>query len=201
MLDNIRCTGATGPAGIKGHTKIRIAQTATYGPRGLAIANRLATMERRGCNIRIVYAMFGRQALKIMRGAHIPMTHLAYDADCNGIYDKYIHMKSMTVSGVYGTDTHARITWDGSANWTAVSLASDEIVGQIQEVKVTAQYAGWIDYLFNHVPALVEAQPLCRRHHPRRPRKHRPRGLPPVHVDPLTRLIRLDPYAMIRRDL
>ena len=75
-------------------------------PAGLAIAHRLAAMKKRGCNIRLVYAMFGRQALQVMRNdagpGGVPMTHLAYDADCNGIYDKYVHMKSMTVSGVYG---------------------------------------------------------------------------------------------------
>ena len=42
-------------------------------------------------------------------------------------------MKSMTVSGVYGKNTHARITWNGSANWTPVSLASDEVVGILQK--------------------------------------------------------------------
>ena len=134
-LNNVRCTGATRGTGIHGHTKIRIAQTATYGARGLAIAHRLAAMKKRGCNIRLVYAMFGRQALQVLRHdagvGGVPMTHLAYDADCNGIYDKYVHMKSMTVSGVYGKNTHARITWNGSANWTPVSLASDEVVGTL----------------------------------------------------------------------
>jgi len=84
-LNSIRCTGATKGTGINGHTKIRIAQTATYGKRGLAIAERLATMEKRGCNIRLVYAMFGGGVLKVLRAAHVPMTHLAYDIDCNGI--------------------------------------------------------------------------------------------------------------------
>jgi hypothetical protein len=43
--------------------QIQFAQTATYGARGLAIAW-LAAMKKRGCNIRLVYAMFGRQALQ-----------------------------------------------------------------------------------------------------------------------------------------
>ena len=67
VLNQVRCTGATRGTGISGHTKIRIAQTATYGERGLAIAQRLAVMKQRGCNIRIVYAMFGQQALKVLR--------------------------------------------------------------------------------------------------------------------------------------
>jgi phosphatidylserine/phosphatidylglycerophosphate/cardiolipin synthase-like enzyme len=186
VLNKVRCTGATLGTGIGGHTKIRVAQTATYGARGLAIAHRLAAMHHRGCNIRIVYAMFGRQALQVLRGAHIPLTHLAYDADCNGIYDKYIHMKSMTVSGVYGKNTHARITWNGSANWTPVSLGSDEVVGEIQRGGVTGKYSSWIDYLFTHVPrAWVPGH--CTG----------PTAPPERAADGS----RIDPYALIRQDL
>jgi phosphatidylserine/phosphatidylglycerophosphate/cardiolipin synthase-like enzyme len=189
VLNNVRCTGATRGTGINGHTKVRIAQTATYGNRGLAIAHRLAEMKKRGCNIRLVYAMFGRGALKVMRQdagpGGVPMTHLAYDADCNGIYDKYVHMKSMTVSGVYGKNTHARITWNGSANWTPVSLASDEVVGRWESRRVTATYASWIDFLFTHVPAVWDP------HHCETPGTVTERAAA-LHVDP---------YALIRQDL
>jgi len=195
VLNNVRCQGATGPAGINGHTKIRIAQTATYGPRGLALANRLATMQKRGCRIRLVYAMFGAKVLKVLRHqagpGGVPMTHLAYDVNCDGIYDRYVHMKSMTVSGVYGQNTHARFTWNGSANWTGVSLGSDEVVGELHMPTVTREYSSWIDYMYNHVPA----------------------GWKPGHCQDPTgtvgdrsviaraRLLKVDPYALIRKDL
>jgi phosphatidylserine/phosphatidylglycerophosphate/cardiolipin synthase-like enzyme len=190
VLNDVRCTGATHGTGIHGHTKVRIAQTATYGDRGLALAKRLATMRKRGCNIRLVYAMFGRQSLQVLRQAHVPLTHLAYDSDCNGIYDKYVHMKSMTISGVYAGSSHARYTWNGSANWTPVSLASDEVVGILHKGSVTRQYSNWIDYLFTHVPAAWQ----------------------PAHCTTLgtvtdrsvaarARALKVDPYALIRKDL
>ena len=189
VLNRVRCTGATRGTGIAGHTKIRIAQTATYGSRGLAIAHRLAQMKMNGCNIRLVYAMFGSQVLRVLRHeagvGGVPMTHLAYDADCNGIYDKYVHMKSMTVSGVYGGNTHARITWNGSANWTPVSLHSDEVVGTIQRGQTTATYSNWIDYLFTHVPAAWKPD-HCK-------------GLGTVVERAAARHV--DPYALIRQDL
>jgi hypothetical protein len=189
-LNNVRCTGTTHGAGIHGHTKIRIAQTATYGARGLAIAHRLAVMKKRGCNIRLVYAMFGRQALKVLRNeagpGGVPMTHLAYDADCNGIYDKYVHMKSMTVNGVFGKNTHARITWNGSANWTPVSLGSDEVVGRWASGRITKTYSNWIDFLFTHVPAVWQP------HHCDKVASAPERGTTTRHVDP---------YALIRQDL
>jgi phosphatidylserine/phosphatidylglycerophosphate/cardiolipin synthase-like enzyme len=155
VLRRIRCTGATGGRGFKGHTKIRIAQTAMYGARGIAIAKRLAKMHRRGCDIRLVYAMFGNEVLRIMRqeaGKPIPMTHLAWDRNDDGIYDRYVHMKTIAISGVYNGKTDALVTVNGSANWTPVSLVSDEVLGVLRSPSVTRQYINWIDYLFKHRP-------------------------------------------------
>jgi len=190
VLNDVRCTGATKGAGINGHTRIRVAQTATYGDRGLALAQRLATMKKRGCNIRLVYAMFGRQVLKVLRAAHVPLTHLAYDADCNGIYDKYVHMKSMTISGVYNGNTHARVTWNGSANWTPVSLASDEVVGVLDKGDVTREYSNWIDYLFTHVPQAWKPDHCTTTG-----------TITDRSVVARARLLKVDPYALIRKDL
>jgi len=157
VLNKVRCLGATNGRGVNGHTKIRIAQTAMYGERGIAIAHRLAQMHRRGCNIRLVYAMFGNEVLRILRHeagrGGIPMTHLAWDRNEDGIYDRYVHMKTMTVSGVYDGKTNATLTINGSANWTPVSLASDEVIGVLTQAKPNRVYANWIDYLFTHRPA------------------------------------------------
>lgn len=155
-LDKVRCAGATGGRGFRGHTKIRIAQTAMYGERGITIAKRLAQMHRRGCDIRIVYAMFGNEVLRILRqeaGTPIPMTHLAWDRNEDGIYDRYVHMKTLAISGVYGGKTDAMVTINGSANWTPVSLASDEVLGVFRVPQVTKTYINWIDYLYHHRPA------------------------------------------------
>ena len=92
VLNTISCTGA---ATSGGKTRIRIAQTSMYGDRGLALARKIAQLQRQGCNIRLVYAMFGTQVLKIMRAAKVPLTHLAYDNNEDGLYDRYVHMKTM----------------------------------------------------------------------------------------------------------
>jgi phosphatidylserine/phosphatidylglycerophosphate/cardiolipin synthase-like enzyme len=147
-------------------------------------------MQRRGCSIRLVYAMFGRQVLKVLRGAGVPLTHLAYDSDCNGIYDKYVHMKSMTISGNYAGNHRARFTWNGSANWTPVSLASDEVVGTLELGHVTRHYSSWINYLFTHVPAAW------------RPSHCGAAGVATDRsVTARARTLRVDPYALIRQDL
>ena len=154
VLNTITCTGAATKTGV---TRIRIAQTSMYGDRGLALARKLSQLRRQGCNIRLVYAMFGGEVLRIMRAAKIPMTHLAYDRDEDGLYDRYVHMKSMAVSGNIGGNPGAKITWNGSANWTSVALASDEVVGVVRKKWVTNRYMQWIDYMFTHRPLAWDA--------------------------------------------
>lgn len=154
VLNTIACTGAATKTGV---TRIRIAQTSMYGDRGLALARKLVQLRRQGCNIRLVYAMFGGEVLRIMRAAKIPLTHLAHDANEDGLYDRYVHMKTMAVSGNIGGNPAAKITWNGSANWTSVALASDEVVGVVRKKWVTNRYMQWIDHMFTHRPAIWDA--------------------------------------------
>lgn len=154
VLNTIACTGAATKTGV---TRIRIAQTSMYGDRGLALARKLVQLRRQGCNIRLVYAMFGGEVLRIMRAAKIPMTHLAYDNNEDGLYDRYVHMKTMAVSGNIAGSPGAKITWNGSANWTSVALASDEVVGVVRKKWVTNRYMQWIDYMFTHRPLAWDA--------------------------------------------
>lgn len=151
VLNQVTCKGAT--TNKNGTTRIRIAQTAMYGDRGLALARKIAQLQRSGCNIRLVYAMFGGEVLRILRAAKVPLTHLAYDNNEDGLYDRYVHMKSMAISGYYGGNPGARMVWNGSANWTSVALASDEVVGVVNKKWVTNKYMQWIDYMFTHRPA------------------------------------------------
>lgn len=153
LLNRTRCSGATGGHGVDGHTKIRIGQDALWGERGKAIAERLATMKRRGCNIKIVYTLFGNEVLRILRAAKVPLVHMAYDVNRDGEYDHYLHMKVMAISGVVGDKTNASVVTNGSANWTELPLHSDEVTAQIWDDALTHDYVTWIDWMFNHRPA------------------------------------------------
>lgn len=148
-LNAVSCTGAATPSG---RTKIRIVQTSIRADRGIVIARKLAQMKKAGCNIRIVYAMNGGQVMKILRNAGVPVTHLAYDSNGDMIYDRYVHMKSMTINGHFEGNPAAAVTFNGSANWTPVALASDEVLGRIDKKGVTRRYRQWSDYLFTHRP-------------------------------------------------
>ena len=163
VLNRIVCKGATGGTGTKGFTKIRIAQTSMWGERGITIAKRLATMWNRGCDIKMVYAVLGNEVLSQLRRANrggVPIRQIAQDPNRDGIYDRYLHMKNMAVSGVYAGVTNANVSWNGSANWTSVALASDEVVARIYSPKVRRQYSRWVDYLFSH-PPVFSCNPIC----------------------------------------
>jgi hypothetical protein len=182
-LNAVRCMGATGGAGRRGHTVVRMAQDALLGNRGQAIANRLATMKRRGCNIKIVYSLMGRPIRRTLVNAGVPLRQYSYDRDRDGYYDIYLHMKSMSISGVYNGQTNARIVFNGTANWTPVALASDELVGTIPGAGVEWTYRSWINYLFDHRPSSWGSVNLA-----------------PISYDIEGRVARYDPWAKAKAE-
>jgi len=154
-LNKMVCKGATDGTGTNGFTKLRFAQTSMHGERGKAIAERIRQMWQRGCDIKMVYAVFGNEVLSILRNTTrgpVPIRQIAQDFDEDGVYDRYLHMKTLAVSGVYDGNTSANVVWNGSANYTGVALASDEVVMRIFDPKVRATYSQWFDYLFANPP-------------------------------------------------
>lgn len=160
IFNKVRCTGANTT---NGRTRIRIAQTAMHGDRGLRLARRIAQLHNQGCDIRVVYAMFGTRVVGILRTAGVPLTHLAWDSNEDGIYDRYLHAKSMTIVGHYNGKPGARVTWNGSANWTQTAINSDEVVGVIRRPKVTRKYSRWINKLYVSRPPEWSVPSAVRR--------------------------------------
>ena len=153
-LDRVRCSGARNTA--DGRTGIRIAQTSWYGTRGKRIALRVREMQNRGCHIRIVYAVMGNEVLRILRNGGtrpVPMRQIVQDFDGDGVYDRYLHMKVLTVRGHYGGSRRAWVTVNGSANWSPAVLASDEAVLRLNRPGVLRHYSSWIDFLFENPPS------------------------------------------------
>ncbi len=152
-LDRVSCSGARNTS--DGRTRIRIAMTSWHGERGKSIAWRVRRMQNHGCHIRIVYAVMGNEVLRILRHegpSPVPMRQIVQDFNGDGVYDRYLHMKVLTVRGVYGRNHSAWMTLNGSANWSPVVLASDEALMRIDRPRVVRRYNGWIDYLFSHPP-------------------------------------------------
>ena len=183
-LSQIRCTGATGGAGWRGRTKIRIMQTAIHGDRGKRLARKLVQLKKAGCDIRIVYALMGGDVHKILTRGKVQKLQLAYDRDRNGVYDIYLHLKSLAISGVYQGQTNARVVYNGSANWSAVPLASDEVVGEFRDASMTQAYINWTDFLYKN-----------------RPKRWGPVNLAPVKSSMVEgRAIPVDPYSLMKEN-
>ncbi len=181
VLKRVTCRGARGETGINGRTRIRIAQDAILGNRGIAIAKKLRTKWENGCNIRIVYALMGNRVLKILRHTSrgpVPIQQIVNDWNQDGVYDRYLHSKAMAVSGWYGRDRSSRVAWQGSENWSGLAKLSDEQGFKIRRGGAEGVYARWVDHLFRNPPQPAQQSTL---------RMARARGV--------------DPYALIKEEL
>jgi hypothetical protein len=154
QLEKVRCHGATGGTGTRdGRTRIRIAVAGWFDTYGQEIADRLRVLWDRGCDVRIVTTLAGRgvnQTLKAGTGrGPVPIRQLAWDANGDGIPDKYLHQKSMAISGVFGADTSASVVFTGSPNWSSRAARSEETwVRIVDRPKMTRRYLSHVDQLF-----------------------------------------------------
>jgi phosphatidylserine/phosphatidylglycerophosphate/cardiolipin synthase-like enzyme len=155
VLDQLRPVQCHGARSTGGRTRVRIAMTSWIGPRGTAIARRVRRLANHGCDVRIVYGVMGNEVLRILRRGGprpVPLRQVAQDPDRDGVYDRYLHMKVLTVEGHYGRNRRASLTFNGSANWSPASLASDEAVIRVKGRGTAARYRRWIDHLYAHPP-------------------------------------------------
>lgn len=150
-LNRVKCRGAA-----RGRTSIRIAQTAMTYDRGLRLAKKLRRLWDNGCNVRIIYAMFGNKVLSELRRpgprGGVPIQQLADDWNGDGLYDRYLHTKILTIHGHYLKQRNANITVNGSANATSTALASDEVGMRIVSKRVRKRYDRWINRMFSNPP-------------------------------------------------
>ena len=149
-LNNVRCNGATAGAGARGRTVIRVAQTGLLGDTGAKIADRLRQMHRNGCRIKVLYAVSDSTTRSRLGG--VPNRQYVQDTDGDGVFDRYLHMKSMTVNGVYRGDTSARVVWNGTANWSPKALNSDEAGFRVMRDGIQQRYSDWINRLWSNPP-------------------------------------------------
>lgn len=152
-LDLVQCRGAENAP--RGRTKLRIAMTSWHGDRGIAIGKRIRQLSAQGCDVRIVYAVMGNQIRRDLRRGgkgRVPLRHIVQDPDRDGVYDRYLHSKVLTIQGRYGEERSATVTINGSANWTPLSLISDEAVLQLYDRGTMRRYNRWIERLFANPP-------------------------------------------------
>jgi phosphatidylserine/phosphatidylglycerophosphate/cardiolipin synthase-like enzyme len=145
-LNKVQCSGATNGTGTNGHTRIRVASAVIQQIRGEQIASRLRQLVRQGCDVRVLYTLSTHTVLADLAG--VPTRHMAWDNNGDGEFDRYLHMKAMSISGHYGTEHDAHVVFNGSANWSRMGIVSDEQGFVVHSPGLERAYTRHIDALW-----------------------------------------------------
>lgn len=153
-LNAVTCAGATNTR--IGRTRIRVAPDVMRHERGYAIASRLRDLWNQGCDVKIGYTVLGVSIFRLLRSngprGPVPMRHLVQDFDGDGEFDRYFHIKAMSIQGNVGVNPGAYVVVNGSGNWSATGAASDEQYGIYYRKRFAKQYFRYIDYWINNYP-------------------------------------------------
>ena len=150
LLNKVKCTGARGDAGKNGKTVVRVSQAVFNGRPGSAIAGKLRGLKKDGCNIKLVYGVLNNNSRKLLDT--IPRRTILEDTNGDGFVDRYVHMKALTISGVYGRNRSAHVVYQGSANFSGMATLSDEQGFIINSKALEKSYSKFINYLFKNPP-------------------------------------------------
>ena len=69
-----------------------------------------ADLQNNGCDIQIIYAVVGNEVLRMLRHEGrrpVPMRQIVQDFNGDGVYDRYLHTKVITIKGRYRGDRRA----------------------------------------------------------------------------------------------
>jgi len=165
MLNKVKCQGATNALGASRATRLRIAGDAFVGDRGLQIAQRIRQLNQWGCNVKMMYAVMGKRIARVLfdpsgKGP-VRAQHYVQDLDCDGVYDRYIHLKSIMVSGNWGDNTNNFVTMNGSHNWSGFGAASDDAGLLVQRESTMLKYTDWFDHMWQNKPPYNGEDPEC----------------------------------------
>ena len=152
-LDAVRCA-ATGGTGSKGRTVIRIVMYGWVDSRGLYLAQRVADLDRSGCDVRVILsAPGGRVVRTLMRGgvlvksADLDLDHNENTGFDETPYEVFTHQKYMALSGSYRGEMGYQV-WTGSENWSNLGLRNDEVTIRVPGRSTHAAYVANFDYLW-----------------------------------------------------
>jgi len=216
-LNAVKCTGAV-HGNANHHTVIRFFPDVMRGARGLRNARQLRTLWNAGCDVRIGYTVMSYKAHQVLttpgKRGKVPIRHMAVDNNGDGQFDKYFHLKSLTVNGVIGGNRAAYRLIQGSSNASGLSSVSDENIATITKPRAVRRYQQHMNYWYNHAPKVsgrvVTARTTTMGPGLRNARLLTPQGRPAVApdgyiapgtkvVDPITGRV-VDPYALVDQD-
>jgi hypothetical protein len=135
-------------------TKIRIAIAGWFDAFGNDIAKQLRRLWGRGCDIKIITTLAGRDVNRVLRSGKgrgpVPIRQVAIDSNADRVPERYLHMKAMAITGYFDGDPKADVLITGSPNWSARAQRSDEIQVRFLDVpKLARQYSAHVDRLYS----------------------------------------------------
>ena len=137
-LAPVRCPSATR------RTRVLISAHAWYGPRGMHIARRVATLARRGCVVRVFHGeAFGTEIHRVLKDAGARFRTSRHP----GVKT---HQKLLIVRGAYGGNDKAAFVWTGSHNWSPWALKLDDVILRSSRRRVVDAYTRHFIYMFHH---------------------------------------------------
>jgi hypothetical protein len=149
-LGDVGCRTRAGYGTADGRTVVRIMEYALFGARGNAIANAIAGVKRRGCDIMVIGSVFSPSAKGIMLRAGVPLRMADWrfaernPEEEDGLHGWgprfYAHYKAMIVSGSFQRQPTTSV-WTGSENWSGISFANEEVVVRFTDPTYYAAYA------------------------------------------------------------
>jgi hypothetical protein len=151
LLNKIRCFGATNTRSHR--TRIRIAPDVLREERGMRLGRKVWNLWQNGCDIRVGYTVVGRTVGRMMRrpgqrGHGVPMRHLVQDVNGDGMFDRYFHLKAMSIVGNVGGDRSNWVTLNGSSNWSGRGYRSDENLGIHYRRSLTRRYQTYLEHWY-----------------------------------------------------
>jgi len=153
-LDKVRCAAPAG-TGSAGHTVIRIIMYGWVGSRGLYLADKVADLDRAGCDVRVILSSGGQQVVGhlqrggvLVKSADLEPTTTP-NADNGETYLLFTHEKWMILDGGYA-DGDGAYVWTGSENWSNMSVNNDEVDMRIHRRQAFAQYRANFDYIWTY---------------------------------------------------
>lgn len=152
-LNAVRCT-ATGGTGRNGHTVIRVVMYGWGADRGLYIAQKVAELDKAGCDVRVIVSAPGRKVVGTLQrgGVLVKSADLDLDRDDSTgfgetAYEVFTHQKFMALSGGFRGGMGYNV-WTGSENWSGMGMINDEVTIRIAKRGTYEKYVENFDYVW-----------------------------------------------------
>ncbi len=167
LLRSVKCRGAVDAGNDRGRTVIRVAPDVMRNERGMRAAVILRRLWNQGCDVQIAYTVLSYQISRYLRAnvgrGPVPLRHLVQDFDGDGEFDRYFHLKALSINGVVGGDRTAFVSVNGSSNMSGLASFSDENIAIFRNRKTTLKYQKYISYWFANQPSSVSFRPTLAR--------------------------------------